>query len=214
MGEVDVDDQGLSLRIDTALLGENLLVGQRARENVAALIRRQDQLSLVGGEALRDTFDDIGAAHRLNGREEVVVRDDLEVIVGRRGAAVDRGSEAEDAQATGGTVLRDGVIGVEEGQREEDERGQQDPPVTLAEHQQIVVDRIALPCPAAVVGAGVAVTVAAVTGAVVAIAAVRTVAAIAAACRFGRAIVRQGVRIGHGKGSDAAVADVDLIFVL
>ena len=151
MGEVDIDYQRLSLRIDTALLCEDFLFCKRTREDVATLVGLEDELALRRGEALRDAFDDVSASHRLDGGKEVVIRYDFKIVVSRGRPAVDGRGEAEDTQTAGGAVFRDGVKGVQQGEREEDEGRQQDPPVTLAEHQQVVLDWIALPCPRAVV---------------------------------------------------------------
>ena len=114
MGEIDIDHQGLALRIDPALLGKNLLWSQRTGEDVSSLIGLQDVFELRRGEALRDAFDDVGATHHLDSGEEVVVRNNLEVIIGGGGTTVDGRGEAENLEATGGPVFRDGVKGVEE----------------------------------------------------------------------------------------------------
>ncbi len=50
VGEVDVDDEGLTLRGDPALLGEDFLFGERTREDVAGLVGLEDELALRRGE--------------------------------------------------------------------------------------------------------------------------------------------------------------------
>ena len=114
VSEIDIDHQGLSLGINPALTGEYLLLGEGAREDIARLVRLQDLFAFGGSEALRYTFDDIRAAHRLDRGEEVVIRDDLEVVVRRRGPAVDVRRQSEDAQAAGGAIFRDDVVGIQQ----------------------------------------------------------------------------------------------------
>ena len=119
MREGDVDYQRLALWSDAALLGEDFLLRERPGEDIAGLIGLEDLLAFVGGEALGDALDDVGAAHLLDGREEVVVRDDLKVIFGRRGASIDGRCQTEDAQAARGLVFRNSVVGLEQREGEE-----------------------------------------------------------------------------------------------
>jgi len=199
VGEVDVDDQRLPLGIDAALLGEDLLLGERAGEDVAGLIGLEHQLALGGGQALGDAFDDVGAAHRLDGGEEVVVGDDLEVVFDGRGAAVDRRSQAEDPQPTRGAVFRRRVVGVEQGQREEDQRREHHPPEPLAQHQQVAHERIGRVRPASLGSAVTSVAITLAAGPVAAVIPVGAVAAPTGAVGFGGPGFRRRFGCGHGK---------------